>query len=144
MKRLRPQVWLIHLGVNDERAHVKPSEVHANLAAMVNLLVKDCGAQPARIYLAIPSYDYAPGAATILQSYAREIEALIRERGLSRGPDFYAAFAQDKPRWYGQRSRASQRGRHGPHGRALARSRDETTSVSTKRLAQRSSNEERD
>jgi lysophospholipase L1-like esterase len=21
---------------------------------------------------------------------------------LSRGPDFYAAFARDKPRWYGQ------------------------------------------
>ena len=102
MKRLLPRIWLIHLGVNDERAHVKPSEVHANLGAMIDLLVKDYGAQPARIFLAIPSYDYFPGAATILQSYAGEIEALIRERGVSRGPDFYAAFAQDKPRWYGQ------------------------------------------
>jgi lysophospholipase L1-like esterase len=101
IKRLMPQVWLIHLGVNDERAHVKPSDVHANLAAMIDLLIKDYGAKPARIYLALPSYDYAPGAATILQSYAREIEALVKHRGLSRGPDFYAAFAQEKPRWYG-------------------------------------------
>jgi len=102
MKRLRPQIWLIHLGVNDERAHVKPSEVHANLAALIELLVQDYAAKPARIYLATPSYDYAPGAATILQSYAREIEALVKQRGVSRGPDFYAAFARDKPRWYGQ------------------------------------------
>jgi len=101
MKRLMPRIWLIHLGVNDERAHVKPSEVRANLAAMIDLLVKDYGAKPACMFLAIPSYDYAPGAATILQSYAGEIETLIKERGVSRGPDFYAAFAQDKPRWYG-------------------------------------------
>jgi lysophospholipase L1-like esterase len=39
--------------------------------------------------------------ATILQSYARAIKVLVKQRGLSRGPDFYAAFAQDKPRWYG-------------------------------------------
>ncbi len=102
MKRLMPQIWLIHLGVNDERAHVKASEVRAHLAAMIDLLVKDYGAKPARIYVAIPSYDYAPGAAAILRSYVREIEALVMQRGLSRGPDFYTAFAQDKPRWYGQ------------------------------------------
>ena len=59
MKRLMPQVWLVHLGVNDERG-ARASDVHAHLAAMIDVLVKDYGAKPASIYLAIPSYDYAP------------------------------------------------------------------------------------
>jgi lysophospholipase L1-like esterase len=101
MHTLKPQVWLIHLGVNDERAHVKPADVRANLAAMVDLLIKDYHAKPNRIFPAIPSYDYAEGAAFILRSYAAEIHSLVKDRGLGYGPDFYEAFSKDQPRWYG-------------------------------------------
>jgi lysophospholipase L1-like esterase len=101
MRRVQPQLWLIHLGVNDERAHLGAAEVRANLAGMVDELVKNYQAKPAHIFLAAPCYDYFPGAAEILAVYAREIAGLIEQRGLGRGPDFYAAYAQDKRRWYG-------------------------------------------
>jgi len=101
MHRLDPPVWLIHLGVNDERASISAAVVRANLAAMVDRLIKDYQAKPTRIFLCRPSYDYAPGAATILRGYSAEIDGLVKDRGLSRGPDFFAAFSQDKQRWYG-------------------------------------------
>ncbi len=101
MRRLEPQIWLIHLGVNDERAHVSAAQVRGNLAAMLDILSRDYQAQPAHVFLCRPSYDYAAGAAAILRSYAAEMDALIAERGLSRGPDFFAAFARDRKRWYG-------------------------------------------
>ena len=101
MRRLEPQVWLIHLGVNDERASIPAAVVRANLAAMVDHLIKHYQAKPTHILLCRPSYDYAPGAAPILRGYSAEIDGLIRERGLSRGPDFFAAFSQNKQRWYG-------------------------------------------
>lgn len=101
MLRLEPQVWLIHLGVNDERATVPPADVHANFAAMVDILIKDYRAKPAHIFICTPSYDYHRGAAPLLRDYTRQIDALIKERKLTRGPDFFAAFSQDRQRWYG-------------------------------------------
>jgi len=101
MKLLRPQVWLIHLGVNDERAKLPAATVGANLEAIVSLLISDYGARPERILLARPCYDYAEGAAPILQSYIAEMETLIARQGLRHGPDFFAAYAVDKAKWYG-------------------------------------------
>jgi lysophospholipase L1-like esterase len=100
--QLEPQLWLIHLGVNDERAGVVATVVRANLAAMVDELIKNYQAKPAHIFLCRPSYDYHPGAATLLQSYSEAIDGLIKEHGLSQGPDFFAAFSRDKERWYGE------------------------------------------
>jgi len=101
MRLLDPGVWLIHLGVNDERAIIPAAEVVANLNAMIDILVAQYEADPARIVLATPSYDYAPGAADILAAYRVEMERIITVRGLRQGPDFFAAYAVEKERYYG-------------------------------------------
>jgi lysophospholipase L1-like esterase len=102
MRLLKPNVWLIHLGVNDERAKLPAAEVAANLSAMVDILRTEYGADPANIYLATPSYDYAPGAAEILAAYAQEIGKLIAETGLRRGPDFFTAYEGKRAKYYGK------------------------------------------
>lgn len=101
MRLLQPRVWLIHLGVNDDRAKLDADEVARNLAAMVDILLKDHAATPARIFVAAPSYDYAPGAADRLAAYRTAIGELVAEKGLGRGPDFFGAYAQDRARYYG-------------------------------------------
>ncbi len=101
MDLLRPQVWLLHLGVNDERAKVPAGDYAANMAAIVDLLEREYGAAPEHVLLCRPCYDYAEGAADILRSYITAQDELIARRGLRRGPDFFAAYAVDKPRWYG-------------------------------------------
>jgi len=101
MKALRPNLWLIHLGVNDERAKVSTEQFAANMEALVDCLINDYGVTPSGIFLAKPCYDFFDGASAILDGYNRQIERLVNEKRLSAGPDFYAAYAQDKPRWYG-------------------------------------------
>lgn len=101
MQQLRPQLWLIHLGVNDERAGVPAETVGRNLEAIVDELISGYAAKPGRIFLARPSYDYAPGAADVLRGYCDQIDGLIKRRGLRPGPDLYAAYAKDRKRWYG-------------------------------------------
>ncbi|MHB8996708.1 MAG: SGNH/GDSL hydrolase family protein [Armatimonadota bacterium] len=101
MKLLAPTVWLIHLGVNDERAKTPAATVAANLSAITDLLIANYGATPKQIYLARPCYDYAPEAAPILQSYIAEMDKLIEQRDLQRGPDFFKAFSGDRQKWYG-------------------------------------------
>ena len=39
LRLLKPTVWLLHLGVNDERYKVSAADVGANLAAMVDILI---------------------------------------------------------------------------------------------------------
>lgn len=101
MKALRPNLWLIHLGVNDERAKVPPEQFAANMKALMDCLIREYGAVPSHIFLAKPCYDYFEGADVILAGYNREIDRLVAEQGLSAGPDFYAAYGKDKQRWYG-------------------------------------------
>ncbi len=101
MALLRPDVWLIHLGVNDERGRRCAGEVAADLEAIIDLLMDRHGAKPEAIFLAKPCYDYADGAEAILSSYCRVIDDLIARRGLSRGPDFFDAYSRDKQRYYG-------------------------------------------
>lgn len=101
MRQLEPSVWLIHLGVNDGRAKLGADEVTRNLAAIVDILVKEYAATPARIFIASPSYDYAPEAADRLAAYRKAIAKLVAEKGLKSGPDFFTAYAKDRPRYYG-------------------------------------------
>ena len=101
MRALKPNLWLIHLGVNDERSQVAPDTLAANLEAIVNTLIADYGASPDRIFVAKPSYDYFEGAKPILESYCTAIDELIAKRGLRPGPDLFAAYAADRERWYG-------------------------------------------
>lgn len=101
MRLLRPNLWLIHLGVNDERALLPAETVAQNLETIVKRLCDDYRATPARILLAKPCYDYAEGAAAILESYCAEIAKLIARLGLRPGPDFFDAYSRDKQRLYG-------------------------------------------
>ncbi len=101
MRLLRPTVWLIHLGVNDERHKVAVGEFAANLAALVEVLLSAYTAVPARIFISTPCYDYWPKAAPVLQAYRQAIADLIAARGLRTGPDFLTAYAVDKERLYG-------------------------------------------
>jgi lysophospholipase L1-like esterase len=102
MRQLRPSLWLIHLGVNDERAQKAPAEVAANLHEIIDLLISDHAADPSRIFLATPSYDYAPGAESYLAAYRQEIIRIIDARELRRGPDFFSAYSKDKELHYGE------------------------------------------
>lgn len=102
MRLLKPQLWLIHLGVNDERGKIPAETFARNIENLVNLLIQGHGAAPERILLAKPCYDYFEGAREYLEPYNKEIERLIRHRGLGRGPDFFTAYAADQKRWYGE------------------------------------------
>ncbi|NPV46217.1 MAG: SGNH/GDSL hydrolase family protein [Armatimonadetes bacterium] len=101
MELLRPSVWLIHLGVNDERAGVTPAAFAANIEAIADLLISDYDARPGRVLVARPCYDYAEGCAEMERAYIAELDRLIARRGLAAGPDFFAAYAVDRARWYG-------------------------------------------
>ncbi len=102
MRQLRPTSWLIHLGVNDERALVPAATFAQNMSDLMTALIAEFGATPETIYIARPSYDYFGGAEAILKSYIAEIDHLVRERHLRAGPDFFAAFSRDKAKWYGE------------------------------------------
>jgi lysophospholipase L1-like esterase len=101
LRLLRPQVWLIHLGVNDERGQVPAEVFERNLEAIVRTLIDTYGAAPNHVLVAKPSYDYFEGAEPILVSYCERIDGLVKRLGLSPGPDFFAAYATEKQRWYG-------------------------------------------
>ncbi len=101
MRLLKPSVWLIHLGVNDERQKVSAEQFAANMRAIIGILRADYQADPSQIYLAYPSYDYASGAEEVLRSYIVEIDRIIAELGVRKGPDFFEAFSKDKTKWYG-------------------------------------------
>jgi acyl-CoA thioesterase I len=101
MRLLKPDVWLIHLGVNDERHKVSAASFAKNIRAIVNILLKDYKATPSNIYIAYPSYDYAAGAEPVLQSYIAEIDKIIAGLKLRKGPDFFKAFSKNRAKWYG-------------------------------------------
>ena len=101
MRLLKPSIWLIHLGVNDERHNVSAHAFAHNLRAIVHVLRSDYGAQADAIYIAYPSHDYAPGASAALRGYIARIDEIVDELGLRHGPDFFKAFAMDRAKWYG-------------------------------------------
>lgn len=101
MRLMRPNVWLIHLGVNDERHKVPAADFAKNMREIVGILLDEYNADSSKIYLAYPSYDYATGAEEILRSYIVEIDKIITDLNLRKGPDFFEAFSKDKAKWYG-------------------------------------------
>ncbi|MFA6292963.1 MAG: SGNH/GDSL hydrolase family protein [Victivallales bacterium] len=101
MHLLQPNTWLIHLGVNDERQKVAPADFAKSMRGIVGILIDEYNADPSQIFLAYPSYDYAAGAEAILRSYIVEIDKIISDLNLRKGPDFFEAFSKDKEKWYG-------------------------------------------
>ncbi|HOX39431.1 MAG TPA: SGNH/GDSL hydrolase family protein [Candidatus Brocadiia bacterium] len=98
---LRPNLWLVHLGVNDERAKRPPGDLAADLRAIVEILINEYGAEPSRILVAKPCHDYFEGAEPILRSYCMAIDELVAGMSLSAGPDFFDAYSSDRKRFYG-------------------------------------------
>lgn len=98
---LKPNVWLIHLGVNDERAQAPRDEFARNMEMIVRTLEKDYDAVTDRIFIAKPCFDYFEGAEPILKGYCEEIDKLVARLKLGVGADFFAGYAKDKARWYG-------------------------------------------
>jgi lysophospholipase L1-like esterase len=89
------------LEVNDERQKVSGEAFAANMRAIVGILRTHYQADPSQVYLAYPSYEYATGAEEVLRSYIVEIDRVIAELGVRKGPDFFEAFSADRARWYG-------------------------------------------
>jgi hypothetical protein len=101
MRLLRPTLWLLHIGINDERASCDADVFGRNLAEIVRMLIEDYGARPEGILLARLCYDYWPNALMCMEEYCERIDALTERLGLPRGPDFFDAFSRDRERWYG-------------------------------------------
>jgi lysophospholipase L1-like esterase len=73
----------------------------ATFREIVRLLGADHGAEPSRILLAKPCYDYFETAAEALRGYCSVVDQVVAELGLSPGPDFFDAYSRDQARWYG-------------------------------------------
>jgi lysophospholipase L1-like esterase len=102
---LKPNRWLIHLGVNEAIAQVPPASFIASLTAVVKQLQSNYGARPEQIFIARPSYINLPGqpaAEAILPSYIQQLDVLCANLGMSHGPDFQAFFAQTFATYYFQ------------------------------------------
>ena len=102
MLSLDPQLWLIHLGVNDGRAQVGAEEFGQNMEEVVRTLRYEYGAVRSNILVARPSYDYAEGAAEHLRAYCDQVDGLVERLGLSPGADLFTAYARDRECWYGE------------------------------------------
>jgi len=102
MRLLHPNVWLIHLGVNDERAGVEPQEFARRIVAMARALMEEFHAEPRRILVARPSYDHAEGAIGLLAEYCEQVDEIVTGMELSPGPDFFQAYERDRAVWYGE------------------------------------------
>jgi lysophospholipase L1-like esterase len=79
MAALHPNKWLVHLGINDGGGSATWQN---NMQQIINALIKNHGAAPADIALAVPS------ARSNWQPY---VGNLIIANGLTKGPDFSVA-----------------------------------------------------
>ena len=101
MRLLQPNVWLIHIGINDERARRPADAFLRDVHEIVRILMAEYGAEPARIIVARPCYDYFEGAFDCLSVYCDRLSRMVREMGLGEGPDFFDTFSRDRHVWYG-------------------------------------------
>jgi lysophospholipase L1-like esterase len=102
MKDLEPVIWLLHLGVNDERAKRTADLFEEDMNRIAERLIVEYGAEADTIYIAKPCYDYWPGASRRLAEYSEAIERIVRRLGLRQGPDFFTAYASNHEKWYGK------------------------------------------
>ena len=97
---LKPNMWLIHLGVNDEREGVPVESFYENMSQLLSILTNEFAAVPRTIRLARPCYDYLADFG-LMKGYLEKIKILTEKFGISEGPDFYKAYSVDKEKWYG-------------------------------------------
>jgi len=102
MRLLRPTVWLIHLGVNDERSRVEAGVFGRHMEGIIRTLLDEHHAEPHRILVARPCYDYADGSLEYLTAYCGQIDRLVHDLELSPGPDFFEVYSHDRKVWYGE------------------------------------------
>ena len=101
MHKLKPSMWLLHLGVNDERLGMTVADFYDNMNRLIELLIEDFDASPEQILLARTSYDYEANR-ELLDGYLVKIDELIAQHGLKPGPDFFKAYSTGREKWYGE------------------------------------------
>lgn len=85
---LKPNKWLIHLGVNDVNASVSASAFKTNITSIVNILNTSYGAKPQSIYMSYPMYWGGKTA-----RYLPVVDSLVNtEKIVSMGPDFFGYY----------------------------------------------------
>ena len=87
-KKLKPNKWLIHLGVNDAISETSLEIVRDNLREIVNTLINKYSALPENTQLATPSYSNKKFYYVYNNKYLPVIENLITINNLSKDPDF--------------------------------------------------------
>ncbi len=95
MTSLKPTKWVIHLGINDVRGDNLAPGYIAGVESMVDEIIASYDARPADILIAKPMFIQEDQVHSDIQAtYATAIDALVAERGLSLGPDYYHDFAE--------------------------------------------------
>jgi len=101
MRLLKPSVWLIHLGVNDELQKFSAELFAAIMREISAFCAQTTGQIRHRFILLIRAMTTPPGAESVLRSYIVEIDRMIAELGVRKGPNFSTTFSTDKAKWYG-------------------------------------------
>jgi lysophospholipase L1-like esterase len=103
MRLLKPSVWLIHLrgGVNDNLQNFSAEAFAANTREISAFCAQTTGQIRHRFILLIRAMTTPTGAESVLRSYIVEIDRMIAELGVRKGPDFFTTFSTDKAKWYG-------------------------------------------
>lgn len=101
---LRPDSWLIHLGVNDacREEDITPDAYDSNLRRILDILGERYEAKPQRIWIALPSYGYYDDSVVAtLTEFAERVRRIHAEGLAMPGPDFFDFFSRDKEKHYG-------------------------------------------
>jgi lysophospholipase L1-like esterase len=95
---VRPQEWLINLGVNDALVRRPAPEFGQMMRTLVSNIETQFGAQAAQIHVACPSYASQWDRYQLEAKYMGEVNALRVQRGLGPGPDLFWDF-RNHPDW---------------------------------------------
>ncbi len=102
---LKPNRWLIHLGVNDALGKTPLETYLSNMRLLVDRLKEKYGATSERIFIAKPSYVHMPNTPEtdkLMQKYHVGLDLMTARNCLSLGPDFYKFFKKNYQAYYQQ------------------------------------------
>jgi lysophospholipase L1-like esterase len=91
---VRPNTWLINLGVNDPLVHQTPDDFDTSLHTIIQNLVNRYGAHNPDIHLACPSYSRDSRHETEA-TYLPLIDRLRGTASLGSAPNFYSYYRDD-------------------------------------------------
>jgi lysophospholipase L1-like esterase len=89
---VRPNIFLINLGVNDALVGRSPGEYAARMNVVVSSLMSAYAAAPADIHVACPSWAAQQPRNTLEEAYMPAINSLRASKGLGAAPNFFTYF----------------------------------------------------